>query len=69
MIDAGESGLLVPPDDVDALAAAILDVIDHPERAREIGAAAASRVADRYDPEQGGRAMVEVYRSLCASST
>lgn len=69
MIEPGESGLLVPPDDIDALAAAIVDLIDHPEWARGIGAAAASRVAGRYDPEEGGRAMVEVYRSLCASST
>jgi glycosyltransferase involved in cell wall biosynthesis len=68
MVEPGESGLLVPPDDVDALAAAVIDLIGNPESARRIGAAAASRVADRYDPEEGGRAMVEVYRSLCASS-
>lgn len=68
MVEPGESGLLVPPDDVDALAAALGHLITNPEYARELGAAAASRVADRYDPEEGGRAMVEVYRSLCASS-
>lgn len=68
MIESGTSGLLVPPDDVDALAAAIVDLIDRPTRARGIGAAAATRVAGHYDPEEGGRAMVEVYRSLCASS-
>ena len=59
----------MPPDDVDALAAALVDVIKDPEWARGLGVAAASRVADRYDPEDGGRAMVEVYRRLCASST
>ncbi len=68
MIEPGGSGLLVPPNDVDALAAALVDLISNPEWAYEMGAAAASSVADRYDPEEGGRAMVEVYRWLCASS-
>ena len=62
MVEPGESGLLVPPDDVDALAAALVDLIRHPEWSRRLGVAAASRVADRYDPEDGGRAMMEVYR-------
>ncbi|HET6714088.1 MAG TPA: glycosyltransferase family 4 protein [Actinomycetota bacterium] len=68
MVEPGETGLLVPPDDVDALAAAVVSLIRHPEWSRRLGAAAASRVAERHDPEDGGRAMMGVYRELCASS-
>jgi glycosyltransferase involved in cell wall biosynthesis len=69
MIEPGTSGLLVPPDDATALANAIEDLIDRPAWARGIGAAAAARVAGHYDPAEGGRSMVEVYRALCASSS
>lgn len=40
----GETGLLVPPDDVDALAAALARLLADPELARRIGAAGRARV-------------------------
>jgi glycosyltransferase involved in cell wall biosynthesis len=37
---ARPNGWLVPPDDVEALAAALVDAVDHPEEVRRRGAAA-----------------------------
>lgn len=44
----GDDALLVPSGDADALAAALIAVIDDPERRAELGRAAATR-ADRFD--------------------
>src|SRR5204862_3171720 len=45
----GEVGALVPPADAAALAVALDDLITHPDRARALGAAAATRAATEYD--------------------
>jgi glycosyltransferase involved in cell wall biosynthesis len=50
----GETGLLVPPDDVDALADALGQVLSDPERARRMG--------------EAGRARVERHFSLAATT-
>jgi glycosyltransferase involved in cell wall biosynthesis len=53
VIDDGQTGLLVPPDDPAALAQAIAALLDDPQRARALGAAARRRAEtlfawDRY---------------------
>ncbi|MBA4379052.1 MAG: glycosyl transferase family 1, partial [Gemmatimonas sp.] len=45
----GETGLLVPPDDPDALAAAILKLLGDPGLRHRLGAAAAARIRTDYD--------------------
>jgi glycosyltransferase involved in cell wall biosynthesis len=49
MITDGRNGLLVQPDDAEALAAAIRDVLEDPVRAEEMGAAARVSAADFAD--------------------
>ncbi|WP_293904382.1 glycosyltransferase family 4 protein [Phenylobacterium sp.] len=44
----GETGLVVPPDDPDALAQALMWLLSHPERLAGMGAAARARVLDRF---------------------
>ena len=44
----GETGILVPPRDPAALAAAIDRILDHPDEARRMGARARLRVAERF---------------------
>lgn len=53
----GETGLVVPPNDVAALADALRSVLDDPVLARRLGDAGRARVAAEYDPgECFGRA-------------
>ena len=50
IVSDGEDGLLVPPEDVPALTAALLALIEDPERRRAM-AAAARATARRYEGE------------------
>jgi glycosyltransferase involved in cell wall biosynthesis len=62
IITDGLSGLLVPPDDVDALSAAMLRLLERPEIGRALGESAYQTVATRFT----GRAMGARYESLFA---
>jgi glycosyltransferase involved in cell wall biosynthesis len=48
----GETGVLVPPRDAAALAAALADLRADPARAERLGAAAAADVRERFAPER-----------------
>jgi len=54
------TGLLVPPGDSEALASAIRTLLDRPAWARELGAAAAKQIGDRFS----GAAMVRSIESI-----
>lgn len=45
----GDSGVLVPAGDTAAMADAVVDLLDHPETAAALGAAAQARVTELYD--------------------
>jgi glycosyltransferase involved in cell wall biosynthesis len=62
----GETGLLVPPRDPGALAAALRALIDDPARARDLGAAGARRVA-AFGLEAVAAAFVAAVESHVAS--
>jgi sugar transferase (PEP-CTERM/EpsH1 system associated) len=48
LVDAGRSGLVVPPADDAALAAALLTLVNDPERARTMGAAGRADAVQRF---------------------
>jgi len=52
MIDDGMHGLLVPPRDPDALARALLALLENPARARRLGAAGRARVLVEFTSER-----------------
>ncbi len=56
----GETGLVVPPNDSNALRNALLFICDHPELAREMGSNARSRFEQHFTAEK----MVDGYISL-----
>ena len=62
----GETGLLVPPDDVPALSAALARLLDDKELRLRLGAAAAERVDRDFTVERMARQFEETYASLAA---
>lgn len=64
----GETGLVVPPDDPEALARALIGLLRAPERLAVMGAKARARVLDRFGPEAFARAGAEVMARLPPAS-
>jgi glycosyltransferase involved in cell wall biosynthesis len=60
----GETGLLVPPHDSAALAAAIVELLCDPERRRSMGATAARHAREHYSIAGMAEGMLVVYRRL-----
>ena len=64
LIDDGRTGLLVPPEDPDALAEALIELVRDPERRRRLGEQAREASRHRFDPDDWIRRMQEVYDDL-----
>jgi alpha-maltose-1-phosphate synthase len=62
IVSDGETGSLVPPRDVGALARAISDLLADPVRARLFGAAGRARVAERFGWDRAVARMLSVMR-------
>lgn len=58
----GETGLLVPPDDVRALAAALSRLVEDPTLRRGLGANAAALVEERFDARKNAKRLVELLK-------
>jgi len=58
----GEAGLLVPPADPTALAAAIRRILDHPDEGRVLGQRGRARVSLNFTWRQAAERTVSVYR-------
>jgi glycosyltransferase involved in cell wall biosynthesis len=64
----GDTALLVPPGDSDALAGAIRRALDDPELRDRIGAAGRQRVIERWTWRHTATGTVEQYRALLAET-
>jgi glycosyltransferase involved in cell wall biosynthesis len=62
-LDDRISGLLVPAGDTRALARALNELLDDPQRQEQMGAAGRRTVAERFSPEQHVAALSEAYAS------
>ncbi|MDY6904865.1 MAG: glycosyltransferase family 4 protein [Thermodesulfobacteriota bacterium] len=60
----GDAGIIVPPEDPDALAIAIARVLDNPEFARELGQKGYQRVHAHFTWEQAARETAAIYREV-----
>jgi glycosyltransferase involved in cell wall biosynthesis len=66
MIDDGRTGLLVPPHDAGALAAAIVRLLGNADFAARIGRAGHDLVHERFCVEQMVRAVETIYDEAVA---
>jgi glycosyltransferase involved in cell wall biosynthesis len=60
----GETGLLVPPGDAEALAAAIVRLLEDPESRCRMGASGRRRVRERFDAGTMARRYEDLYRGM-----
>jgi glycosyltransferase involved in cell wall biosynthesis len=60
----GETGFLVPPGDVDAMGARILDLLKDDARRRRIGEAGRARALESFHADLAARRLVETYRAV-----
>jgi glycosyltransferase involved in cell wall biosynthesis len=65
----GATGLLTLPGEPHAVAAALITLLDHPERARSMGASARTWIAQRFTAERLVRDIIELYDRLLADRT
>jgi glycosyltransferase involved in cell wall biosynthesis len=63
-IISGKTGLLVPPQEVAALAACLRSVLEHPGRFSKIAAAGRKHVAQEYTWLRHAERLTEVYREI-----
>jgi glycosyltransferase involved in cell wall biosynthesis len=66
VVEDGETGVLVPPGDVEALAAALRALADDPARRDRLGARARQVAAERYGWPAAARAFEECYAEAAA---
>jgi colanic acid/amylovoran biosynthesis glycosyltransferase len=62
LIRDGIDGILVPPGDAGALAAALATLIDDPELRRRIGSAGRARILDNFHLEKNGQQLASIFK-------
>ena len=67
MVRPGITGLLAPPEDVGALRVAIAQMLDHPEKRREMAENCRRIVVEEYSIEMQARQYLSLYKSLLFS--
>jgi glycosyltransferase involved in cell wall biosynthesis len=63
-VDHGRTGLLVPPGDSDAMAAAITELLRDPDRRREMGEAGRRWVLERFTTSRMAESVAELIREI-----
>ncbi|MBF0245925.1 MAG: glycosyltransferase, partial [Planctomycetes bacterium] len=69
IVEDGQSGFLVPPDDSKALAKAIERVLALSPAARQLLSQGAHKQAERFDRNRIGQQMLNLYRELVDCET
>jgi glycosyltransferase involved in cell wall biosynthesis len=65
-IEDGRTGILVEPRDPEALAVAVISLLDDPGRAADIGRRAAEQATHRFSREATARAFESLYNKVLA---
>ncbi|HYQ82917.1 MAG TPA: glycosyltransferase family 4 protein, partial [Rubrobacter sp.] len=66
VIRHGETGLLYPPGELDALVASCARLLEDPDLRRRMGRAAAKEIRDRYTWDHNAARVIDLARSLIA---
>jgi glycosyltransferase involved in cell wall biosynthesis len=64
IIGDGETGLLTPMGDAQALADALVSLLRDPAKARRLGSAGYDHVRTHFTARQGARRVEEIYRRI-----
>lgn len=64
----GDAGVLVPPKDPDALAAAIHELLGQPERRAQLGAMARKRIVTQFNWARTANQVTDIYRRAIANA-
>ncbi len=68
IIEDGKNGILIPPADSAALAAAVGELLLSPERRAELGNAARQTALERFQPQPAADRLLEIYERVVAES-
>ncbi len=68
IVEDGGTGVMVPPGDPDAFAAALLRLLADPALARELGGAGRRRIAARFEAGEAAARYAAVYREVLGAS-
>jgi glycosyltransferase involved in cell wall biosynthesis len=68
LVRPGLTGLLVPPEDVQALRAAIVELLRHPARRAEMAANCRRIAVEEYSVEVQGRRYLDLYERVVAGN-
>jgi glycosyltransferase involved in cell wall biosynthesis len=68
LIHHGQNGLLVPPNDANALASAIAYAESHPDHMRDMGMAARKHYLASYTPERNYQQLIQIYHEAVDSA-
>jgi glycosyltransferase involved in cell wall biosynthesis len=63
-VEHGRSGLVVPPDDPDALAAAVVRLLADPDLRRRLAGGGRARLAERFDVRRMAGRLGNLYQTL-----
>ncbi len=67
LIDDGSSGFLVAPESVDALAAALRQLIEQPQLRQRLGAGARQKIVSEFNSIKSARQMLDLFQRQCCS--
>jgi glycosyltransferase involved in cell wall biosynthesis len=63
----GTTGILVPPADENRLAKAFLDLLEYPEKAKQMGHAGRERVIAQFSSERHAKEILKVYQEILST--
>jgi glycosyltransferase involved in cell wall biosynthesis len=64
LVEDGSTGILVPSGDCGALSEAMLDLLDHPEKAASMGARGHELARNKYDAVRNSAQVIAIYEQL-----